>query len=714
VGVLEDCAEFVNLMSAGKMLFRHGSAADKIADGLVDLIGNTAVRAGTTALFVSKTDAMDVNQERLRNYVHGELDKGLHITVTVFDPEQLTLVEDQALLEQTRDLLGVDVNLPGGEALTSKQTTDQREALRNLIADPSAPSQEKLTTYLADRPPGLTDASGWMADHSGLLGVPLSLFGNENFNLSALDSSAPVTRRGLEKALNGTFGRVGLPQVVDEINKGRLDAALVHGWSPGAANPDMRWLIRGKDGTARWAVNGPDGTLPEFTKFGADDARTRLLEQPDTTVLLLGQDGIAYTPQPAPPPVAAGQDLHLSVSTRTSGRSALIGEWDIQSPIQRELLEQAERFDGDSILVNVRRGPSVRGLTTLEPPQSRALNSILKNNTEIPLVLATESNDQLRWMTTQLHQRSAIQPVADGFEKLYEVMGPGAQRDRYGALTDEVMFRGASLAQTAPDSVMPEVRKLVASNSWAEAAQFFRDNIESVRTEEAAEQTVEMVRQYDKHLLDRDQMLGGTIGSSPLFAPDVSLPAYRTLVTTAVRAANDPTLAGKASIEPVNGWITEAIARHSQTVDENFLFSYLTNRPVPLEGAAGEYMMGLIWLREMVQAMLSGATKLAPVDGLAVMKAKGELDGERAARSVRAPEILRAHAVIAENLIGTLFPDQGMGTVADRQKLLEALDCLTGEARVAWLYIYKNQVKPYFPQHDQALNTQINYIVTCH
>ena len=117
MGVLEDCAEFVNLMSAGKMLFRHGSAADKIADGLVDLIGNTAVRAGTTALFVSKTDAMDVNQERLRNYVHGELDKGLHITVTVFDPPAFNQWTE--VMAQVADALAKLVAEGGTEAAGS-------------------------------------------------------------------------------------------------------------------------------------------------------------------------------------------------------------------------------------------------------------------------------------------------------------------------------------------------------------------------------------------------------------------------------------------------------------------------------------------------------------------------------------------------------------------------------------------------------------------
>jgi hypothetical protein len=716
VGVLEDCAEFVQLMSAGKAVFRRGSAADGLADRLVDLIAGTRVPPRTTTVFASSED---IARPELRDYLHGQVDNGQHVTVTVFDPGRFTAVDDPVILEQARDLLGVDVSRPDGEAahLTPASTTAQREAVRTLRADPGPASQEKLSTFLTGRPAGLTDETGWLADHSGLLGVPLSLFGDEpGYDLRALDSPAPVSRTGLEEALHGTFAPVPLPQVIDEIRSGRARAALVHGWRPGATDAEMRWLVRGDDGVARWAVNGPDGVLPEFSVDGAEDLRTRLLEQVDTTTLFLAPDGTAYTPEPPAPTVVVDHGFHLSVNTRTSGRAALVGTWEpgLLTPNEREILEEVERFDGDSVAVRVRRGPALRGLSTLEPAQSYELDWILRNNTTLPLVVATENNDELLWTTTQLHERSAVQPVADGFRKVYDVMGPSGRRDRYGTLTTDVLTRGLSLARTAPDIAMPELRSMVASHTWAIGAERFREHIDAVRTEEAADQIVRMLQQHDERMLATDRLLGGTIGASPFARPEVALPAYRALVTTALRAAGDPARAGRPSIQPANAWITEPIEPHTSPVDENFLIGYLTDRPVPLQGETGAYLLGLLWLREMVQAMLSEAGGLTPADGLAVIKAKGELPGERAARSPRQPETQRAHAIITEGLIGILFPESSKGTAADRQKLLEAIDCLTGEDRVAWLYIVKNQVRPHFPAHQVQLSQLTNTIVTCH
>ncbi|WP_306204562.1 hypothetical protein [Actinoplanes sp. RD1] len=704
MGVLEDCADFVTVMGAGKALFRHGSAAEGLPDRLIDLIGDVTVPPGTVTLFASSED---IARPQLRDYVRGEVTKGGHVAVTVFDPGQFTVVDDLALLERARDQLGVDV-----ADLRPPSTVAQREAVASLRADASPPSQEKLTDYLSGRPDGLTDEPGWLADRSGLLGVPLSLFGAEpGYDLRVLGSPAPVTRTGLEEALGGTFARIALPQIVDEIAEGRARAVLVHGWSPGATEPELRWLIRDDDGVARWAVNAPDGILPAFTSDGAADPRTRLLEQAGTTALFLGPDGTAYAPA-----VVADDTFRLSVDTSGPGRTMLVGPWDegLLTPTQRELLAEAGRTDADVVLVNVRGGRSVNGPSTLEPAQSRALHSILKNNPQMPLVLATEANDQLMWLVTQQHQRSAIQPVPDGFVRVWDVMGPDGRRDRYGALAPEILARGRSLARTAPDIVPPELRNLLASNTWEEAAGRFHEHIDSVRTQDAADLIARLIEQHDQRLLKTDRLLGGTIGASPFAEPEVALPAYRTLVTTALRAAADPALAGQPPIAPANAWITEPIGPHTRTADDRFLLGYLTDRRVPFDAEVGDYMLTLLWLREMVQAMLTAATGLAPADGIAVMKAKGELDGERAARPVMQPETLRAHAVIAETLFGTIFPAQGLGADADRQALLESIDCLTGEDRVAWLYIVKNQVRPHFPAADAQLTELVNTIVTCH
>ena len=735
MGVLEDCADFVSLMGAGKGLFRHGSAADEIGGRLLGLIGDAVVPARTTTVFVSSAD---VGSRELKAYLHSELDKGLHPTVTVFDSERFTPVRDFAVLDQARSFLGADINLPVGMEplpedawsqvadlgdvlrLIPQSTAVQRRVLQELLADGSGPSVGRLARYVSASPPGLTDGHEWMADHSALLGVPYALFGDApGYGLSGvLDSPAPASKASVVRALGGSFSVHGLSAIVDELESGRASVALVHGWSPGETEPEMRWLFRDGDGGLRWAVNSADGVLPEIGRNGAEDPRTRLLEQPHTSALMLGPDGVSYTPEP---PVVVSEPsparVHLSVNSRVADDSILVGNWDkgFLTPSQRRIRAEAERNEGKMVLFTVRRGQPVERMSTLDPADARDLHTILENNPQIPVVLVTEPNDQLQWLVTQRHQRALVQPRGDGWRMLWDVLGPGGRSDVFNDLSSETVYRATSLAAPVTRPVMPQVRAWTASNTWEEAQAFYRGNVTRLRTPEAAEEILRMLRDIEARGLTEDKLSPGRlIKDSLFFVPDVTLPAFAAVVNTALRAGNDPTLAGRPSIEPQHPWLAEPIEAHTQTADENLLFGYLTDRPLRFAEPVGAYLTGLLWLRELMQTTLSAHTGVSPQEALSVVKAKGELDGERAARTPTQPELLRAHAAVVENLLGIVYPEHATGDAESRRALLEVIDCLSGEDRVAWFYVIKHMVKPSWPDREQELSWLADRTVKCY
>ncbi|ROO61215.1 hypothetical protein EDC02_3147 [Micromonospora sp. Llam0] len=715
-----NCADFV--IDAGKALFLPGSAPDAVGRKLLDLFGGSTAPPRTTVLFVSATD---VQSPDVRDFLRRELDKDLHPTVTVFDPQRSTLVDDFAELDAARNSLGADINLPPTMAvpdaaagdvvqvddslrrLAPVSTIEQRQALRTLAADSAPAGPDKLARYLEQAPPGLTDGPDPTADHSALLGVPHALFGDRpGLDLpTLLGSPGRVSLADVRRVVDGQLTGLAPSTVVNELASGRAVAALVHGWPPGATEPQVRWLYRDRDGAVRWGVEG----TPKVDRDGSADLRTRLLEQPQTTVLLLGPDGAAVAP-PEPPAVVSEpvrSTLHLSVRSRASGNSILIGPWDddFVGPKQQEIRQVADSSDQLNVPLNVRRGQPRDGLSTLEPAIADALHTTLENNRGIRVVVATEANDQLTWLTTQRHQRASVHPMDEGWKRLWVATGPDGQTERYSDPSD-ALRRATTLADPLPDTTMPEVRALLASATWRDAEAFFRDRIDRLRTPDAAAEVVRLVRQYTEISSGRDRLGDGLIRDSTFFVPDVSTPAFATVLKTAVNAGDD----SKPSIEPRKPWLLDEIEPHTQRADENLLFGYLTDRPLNLSSPVGEYLTGLLWLREMMQAMLSAATGITGPDGLSVIRAKGELDGERAARTPGQPEQLRAHAVIAENFLGILFPDQAGHTGAEQ--LLDAIDCLTGEDRVAWYYMIKHMAKPFRPA-EQDVNRLRDRISNC-
>ncbi|WP_285691947.1 hypothetical protein, partial [Actinoplanes sp. NBRC 103695] len=108
-----DCANFPVLIEAGKAVLRRGSDPDVIDRRLLDLVSGTRVPAPATTLFVSSADLRDMEfLAELRSYLHRELSRDLHPTVSLFDPGSFTLVDDFAVLDAARRSLGADINLP--------------------------------------------------------------------------------------------------------------------------------------------------------------------------------------------------------------------------------------------------------------------------------------------------------------------------------------------------------------------------------------------------------------------------------------------------------------------------------------------------------------------------------------------------------------------------------------------------------------------------
>ncbi|WP_285691980.1 hypothetical protein, partial [Actinoplanes sp. NBRC 103695] len=385
------------------------------------------------------------------------------------------------------------------------------------------------------------------------------------------------------------------------------------------------------------------------------------------------------------------------------------GSWDADfvGPLQAKVAELSERLEVPHFRLNGRRGEVLDGRSTLESGLGEVLHHGLDHNRGLRVVLAHEANDQAIWLTTQLDGRSLVH-LDDSWKEQWVVRGPDGQTDRFVS-PDDAVRRAAELADPRADTTMPQLRELLALPTMKDAERYFGEHVDRVRTPEAADELVRLVRQYNEHITRPDRLGDGLIRDSPFFVPDVITPAFSTVVKTAVNAAADPPA---ESIAPRSQWLADPITAPVLRADENLLFGYLTDRPLNLPSRVGEYLTGLLWLRELVAAQLSTATGLTPRDGLTVIRAKGEMDGERAARTPGQPERLRAHAAITENLIALIHPDQVDDTAANLQSLLTLIECLSGEDRVAWYYVIRH-ASTSFPHVEKALTDLRNRISDC-
>ncbi|NGM15662.1 hypothetical protein [Verrucosispora sioxanthis] len=736
MGVLEDCLEFLTMAGQGKVVLRTGSAAAPLDAGLTSLI-ETTVTSGDVSVFLPMDQA---GAAGLRAYLRGLVDKGVDAVVALIDPGATTLVTDpEKLLAVQRDLgvalhapvdavapgllpedrlFPVGVNglkasadaVPASYRLLPEGQAVQRAALSDLKTSQVPASIERLRGWLTGSP---ARAGSWPGDHSAVAAVHHALYdtlpGGEVDKL--LSSPRPVSLGTLQELLRGRLASLDPGTVWSEFSAGRAAAALIHGWPDGDANPRAFWLVRDPgDGRMYWADPLAHGELLPADLDGAHDERAAILERQKSTALLVDASGNPYVP-------TAGTAVEavplVSMHARPHGQSLLVGAWPqaARSTIRKQILDVVFGFDSPVIAVDVRRGQPLDGRSTMDGELKAALNESLKRATGAPVVVATEYNDDLMWLVRNQYGGATVVPSTGNLGGLegWDVHGQGLP-ERYSVLSADVLVHaGRQASRTAVVPAPQVLREFIASPSWPEAEQYFRANRAELLTPESITAVRALVDQYHARAstLGPD---GRAHEDHPFFVPDRALPAFGVLLEVASRTANDP------RTEPVTPNDPSLLADrvpYTALADESLFFGYLSNRPVP--GSAGGFQDGLLWLRQLIGAMfaepITGVGPAAVVDTLA---AKGELEGERAARNPGSPEFFRAHATVAAALLQTIDPVRWGGSVSPHAQIT-AIDCLTGEDRVAWHYIIKQEVQPIVPPPTQnELRLLIEDIATCY
>ncbi|MFG1610454.1 hypothetical protein [Actinoplanes sp. NPDC049265] len=736
MAVLEDCLEFLNVTGPGQVLLRTGSTAAALDTRLTDLIGKTVTSGDVTVfLEVGQSPGAGVS-EYLRNLV----DKGVDVVVALIDPDTATLITDPGKLLDAQRHLKVDVHAPldavGSGVLPEERllTFDtnalqapagalpeayrlmppgkaaQRAALSDLEVSPAPASVERLRNWLSGTRPSLDSSQG---DFSLVAGAHFALFdtmpGGEFGAL--LESPRPVSLPRLQELLQHPLAPLGSDVVWSEVESGRASAALVSGWADGDARPRAFHLVRNPDdGQMYWSDPLNHGELLPANPDGAIDEHTAILERQNSTALLVNEHGAPYLPV-----IEAAADIPslASVQAQSPAQSLLVGAWPqvARNTIRQQILDAVSDYGGPVIAVDVRRGRRSQGFSILDGTLKTALNESLKRFVAPPVVVATEHNDDLMWMVKNQYDGVVILPSTDRLGSLagWEVHGEG-QPESYSMLSTGALGRAGELASRALTVPAPQVvREFLGSSSWTDAERYFQENKAELLTPESLAAV--------QALIDQDHARATTAGPDgvmhkdhPFFVPHRALRAFGAVLNTASRAVNDPTAAPIAPTDP--SLVAEAVP-HTAPADESLLFGYLANRTVP--GSAGAVQDGLLWLRQLILAMLDqGVTGLRPDTVLDVLAGKGELEAERAARKPASPEIYRAHASVAEALLGTIDPVHWPRSGAPHD-LIKAIDCLPGLDRVAWHYLIKHDV-PRFASGpaESDLKFLLEELATCH
>lgn len=727
MSALEECLEFLNMAGPAKVLLRTGSAATPLDPGLTELIGRTAT-SGRVSVFLPVGEATKAG---VRDYLRGLVDKGVDPVVALVDPATATLVTDPATLLGVQDGLGVALHAPldtvadgglphdrlvgvdedGWETLPGELTSTyrlvpadkaaQRAALESLEASESPASVERLREWLAGNP---APTGSWHGDLASVAAAHYALFdalpGGEIDDL--LDSPRPVSLGELQTLMQSRLTSLGADTVWSEVRSGRATAALVNGWADGEKSPRAFHLVHDPaDGAVYWSdPREPDRLIPAHPD-GTLDRRTAILERQHTTALLFDEAGNPYTPVAEP---AAERAPLVSVHARPMGSSLLVGPWPkaAGNGPRGQILDVLAGYQGPVIAVDVRRGVLNRGRSTLDPELKVQLNESLKRSVRPPAVLASEHNDELAWLVHTQYGGVTVVPTMNQLGGLdgWDVHGEGGP-EHYSVLSSGTLEHAVGRAGRTPPVEVPEVlRGFLASPTWPDAESYYAAN----RADLLMPESLSALRA----LIDRQRELAASHGDHPFFEPDRTLPAFAAVLNLAASAAGDMNAAPIAPRDP--SLLAEQV-RPTTPADESLPFGYLANRPVP--GSVGEFQDGLLWLRQLYLAVLDeDVTRFGPAALLDVLAAKGELEAERAGRKPGAHELYRAHATIALALLGTVgLVPWGPGRAP--HELVAAIDCLTGQDRVALHYIITEDFKPRFPAALGDLSLLIEDIITC-
>ncbi|NYH41997.1 hypothetical protein HNR22_001724 [Micromonospora jinlongensis] len=741
MGVLADCLEAISTEGPGVFRYKDAASDSVVVDDRVYDLARKMVAPGTTALLVPDSAS---NSTNLRAYLHGLVATDVRVVVVPFSSRTSGPLDlDSAL--RLQDTLGVELALPGDVAqegvppglqdrLTSLESTaelartGEHASAYRLLPETLAANLRQLAELTTARQPvsvgelvsnsaaggrRTTGGAGFVAgDLLPLAAVYYATFGDlPGLSLAELRALArPLSRRRLNHALGQTPVPMPLANVLQEFNSGRAVAALVHA-PAGSPTPGSFWMVKGDDGQLRWET-GTEPAVPVVLD-GAVDRRTAVLEDPRSEIVVVGSDGVPYPPElPAEPTWAPW----VSTNARRIGKNTILLGPDSSSTAIDEIVTVLNHHDGLIALVDVRRGAPSRHGTTLDALIAESLHRTLAKNPAISVVVATERNDELEFIVAEQHGRSSVQPTMVGFEKFWDVQGAGsAHRERYRSLTDGALARAEALAAPPKSGPSDLVAEFINQPTWKDVESYLQEHADDLLTgdvvqeladlESASVANGERISRYDDT----------QIRDSPFFREDRVLAAFRVLIKQEMLARKDPELVGKRPLEPQRRWLTDPVEPHTQTADSSLFLGYLTSRPLDearLGEKVGDYEGGLLWLRELLQAMSNAeATKVSLADLVAVVRAKGELEEERAARRPGQAEIFRAHAAIVEAILDIVG---GKGDAGRWLERLNATDCLTGADRVFWHFVLRDIIMPAFPEHKAELERMQNRINACY
>ncbi|WP_433550520.1 hypothetical protein ACQP08_21585 [Micromonospora zamorensis] len=749
--VLADCPEWFTLAGLGVFVYQNeprrspsgtvidgNNSGSRVIDSRVyDLARQTRPPAGV-ALIIP-----DQPSESLRAYLHDLVAADGQLVVVPFSSKTFGLLDLTGAV-RLQDRLGIVMGVPGSAVnggvptvlearlvpieSTEKLGTTGRSAttyrllpdalvansqkLGELATGTQPPSVAKLASYSAAGGSSTAGGDGFVAgDLTPLAGVYYATFGDlPQLPLAELlASTSPLSRTGLNAALGWEPRPMPLVNVVREFKSGRASAALVHAPSE-SRTPGSLWMVKDHAGKLVWA----NGTQPVASVVldGAVDERAANLEDPHSEFVLVGPKGLPYRPELPPEPTWTPR---LSANARRSGDTILLGP-DGPYAATKEIMRQIDLRDGPIVLVNVRRGgPSKHG-STLDELTANSLHHILEKNPAISVVVATEDNDQLKSIVVNQHGRSSVQPTMLGFERFWAVEGPGSSYpEQYQSLTGGALARAVALADKPEAGPSELVAGLINQPTWKGVESYLEQHSSELLTREVVRELTHL-ESVSVANGERPSRYGiGQVKDHPFYRPNLTLEAHRALIEQGLRAKEDPELGGKRPLEPQHASLMDAIEPHTQTADSSLFLGYLTSRPLDaarLGQAVGDYVTGLLWLRELLQATRNPEiTKVDLADVLAVVRAKGELEEERAARRPGQPEIFRAHAAMVAVIAD--FERVG-GAPADWRERLKATDCLTGTDRVFWHFMISNVFVPMFPEGKAELRSIREFMAACH
>ncbi|WP_285686182.1 hypothetical protein [Actinoplanes sp. NBRC 103695] len=696
MGVLEDCAEFINTVGPNASVFRTGSAATPLDPGLEDAVRAVSGSEGHHLLVGTE----DVQNPRLAEYVRSATSKGIDLVVDLFDSGTKELVTDPAPLRAAHERLDVAVGTgDGANRIVPDAIVRRQSALRTLAEDTAAPSMSRLVDFLA----GL---QGEHFDIGTTLGALAALSG-ELPGLRMTDlagSNAPMGRFTAERGLATGFERFDLGGVLSQVDQGAR--ALVHGWKPGDTEPQT-YLFFADRGQRYWVdvSKGPAGALVE-TDLEGDDARL-VMEQPATRVMLLDVHNQAF-------PVPAQQ---ARVRDGANPGVTELGAWSAPTAMGNHIREKAASIhDENVILLQVRRGPKKNGQPTLDVNLKRELAEALRSLHE-PVIVSTESLEDLNGLATVQYDAKVISPQAVGLDRHeWEVVHRGGvNRDRYFELSAD-LIRRVLQADSAKENLPPMLESLIRSDSWKAVQQLMDSHRPEISTPENAAILKGKVDAADARAAQPNPLGSGTIGEAPFYLPDRTLPALSVLVGIDARVSTDPRWADKESMEPSSPFLTDETRPANVRFDAQTVLGYLTNRAMSLPSDERlEFNMAVVRLRDMFRPLTTDEYGPLTARELEILLgAKGEFADERAQRQPGAPELDLGHAAVAK-MLGEIY-DQGLTSVdPDRiRTLVDAIDCFTGEIRVGYHYLFKLVSNSDRPHEAFAVNQISDELSLCH